>query len=190
MSRISKTRRMMIECEVASWPDWKQDFFQLMVDSGQSISMAHMLASQQAPRSLTDDTVMSGMRRIKDLPDGRREYICQQIVKNGGSVSMWDTYQQGMANYTGDPAAVIGHGDCLSKIRKVANERGEFTTGIIDVDGRKNREMKQAQRTYALHPRIVERRRREMLAKDPSLAKKNQNELRESIIEKHSFKGK
>jgi len=36
----------------------------------------------------------------------------------------------------------------------------------------------------------VERRRQEMLAKDPSLAKKNQNELRESIIEKHSFKGK
>lgn len=185
MSQLMKS----IEAEVTVWPEDMQDAYRALIANGQSPSMSHMLVSRQGPRSLTDDAVMSGMQRIKDLPDGRREYLCQKIKENGGSVSPSDCYMQGMASFTGDPNAVIGHGDCVDKIRRVANERGELSTGIVEVDGRKNREVKPAKKTYELHPRIVERNRQKMIAADPSLAHKDQRELRESIVDKHRYQG-
>lgn len=42
-------RIRLIEDEVKSWPEWQQCFYELMVESGNSPVLAHMLACRQAP---------------------------------------------------------------------------------------------------------------------------------------------
>jgi len=186
--RISSVRRKMIEAEVETWPEWKQEWYHDLRKRN-TIVMAHMLANRQPPRCLTDDVLMSGQQKIKDLPDDRREYICGKIIENGGTVNPDDVYKPGLARFTGDPEALVGHGDYSSRVHAIAKKRKAKILGPVSCDYTEEiRDDKKP--VHKVHPRIVERNMEQAIKENPDLIAKNRRELRESIIEKHSAKEK
>lgn len=187
MGRKKTLQERLLLDEVSTWTVEMQETFAALRKKGNTIVMAHMLACRKAPACMTDDVFMTGQVRIKDMADGHREFLCNEIVKNGGTVCPDDTYMPGMANKIGDPEAVCGFGDGgESFVRKLADKRGVKTIGPVEHDGRRNSPDTAGEPVHRLHPRIVERKLNEMLTADPSLKTKDQRELREGIIEKHS----
>lgn len=186
--RLSKLRKRMIEAEVETWPEWQQVFYHDLRKKN-SITMAHMLASRQPPRCLTDDVLMSGQTKIKDLPDDRREYICKKIKESGGSVNPDDVYKPGLARFTGDPEAIVGHGDYSHRIHEIGKKRGVKIEGPVSCDY--TREIRDDKKpVHKLHPRIVERNVDAAIQENPDLARKDRNKLRAAVIDKHSAKEK
>lgn len=188
--KLSRIRRLAIESEVSTWEPWKQEVYQILRDNGQSVTMAHMFASRQAPRGLTDCVVMTGQRRIRDLPPKYRDWLCSELRRKGAVFSTDDVYMPSLGRDPNgaDPNAVIGVDNAMGRIRKVSEEMGVDSDGVISVKGSKFRKDKPVERVHKLHPRIVERNRQAMIAEDPSLAFKDQRELREAIVDKHASK--
>lgn len=184
-------RERIILSEIESWDEWRSEFFWSMVNSGnQSIVFAHMAASMEAPRSMTDSVMMSGLPKIKDLPDGQREYICRAARKNGYEPRLSDAYMPTMAKKLGDPSAFFNHGDGLSKIREVCRARRCDSHGIIDVNEYRQPESDPYQKGPKLAPKIVDRIRKQMIKSNPDLARKPVREVNEMIVEKHGSKNK
>lgn len=186
--KISQVRIAAIEAEVAGWERWRREFYLQMLATGNSVSMAHMLASRQAPRGLTDSVVVGGFQRIKDLSPEYRDWLCKELKAKGANFSPDDVYMPSLGTDPNgaDPKAVLSVDNALSRIRKTSEEMGVDTDGVISVKGSQFRKDPPNSRTHKLHPRIVERTRQAMIAEDPGLALKDQRELREAIVEKHA----
>lgn len=192
MSAANLTRReKFILAEVEGWEDWKQAFFHDMVGKGQTIVFAHMAASQEAPRGMTDSVMMSGQIRLSQMPDDERDKICKAAVKRGYNPKPSDAYMPGMsANGTGDPDAFFNNGEGLSKIREVCKKRRVNSDGVISVKGYTEPEEDPHNKGPRLHPRLVNRHLNREIAKNPDLARKDLGEVKHNIIEKHGRKKK
>lgn len=184
-------RERIILAEVETWEEWRREFFWEMVNAKkQKIAFAHMAASRQGPRSMTDSVMMSGISKVKDIPDNQREYICRAARKNGYNPRPSDAYMPTMAKKLGDPAAFFNHGDGLSKIREVCKARRCDSHGIIDVKEYREPESDPHQKGPKLAQQIVSRIRNRMVKNNPDLARKPVQELNEMIVEKHGNKNK
>lgn len=148
--------------------------------------MAEMFALRQAPRGMTDDVFLAQRGTLNQQV--RDPKSLDKLVKNakkcGYTPKANDYYDPGVARFTGDPQAFFSHGSGRGKLKQVLEQRGvESLNG--DVQTAKRREVEPQKRVHRLHPRLVKRHMRRMVAENPGLARKDKRELVHEIVHKH-----
>ena len=114
------------------------------------------------------------------------ERLRKALAKNGYALKSDDHYIPTVAKKFGDPAAIMNHTTGLSGIKKRLEDRGQSMEGEINLKPREyERKVK-----HKLNPKIVERIRQQRIKQNPDLARKDQRELREAIIDQHGSKTK
>jgi hypothetical protein len=112
------------------------------------------------------------------------ERLRKALAKNGYTLKSDDHYITTAAKHFGDPAAIMNHTTGLGGLRKNLESRGQSMEGEINLKPREyERKVK-----HKLNPQIVERIRQRKIKENPDLARKDQRELRESIIDQHGLK--
>lgn len=159
----------------------------------QKAEFARMLASHSPPRILTDDVKVGHMPTVSDMfdrdPHGTA-HICETAVRRGYKPQPHDIYFPELAHGLGDPAAFESHavGGHTKRVKQSRNET------LLDEDGKvitKRHEPESdpyEKPKYRLHPRITSRIKAKMIQDNPDLARADQAELEESIIDKHGAK--
>ena len=89
-----------------------------------------------------------------------------------------------LANDLGDPQAFISPSGGRGQIKAVCQQRGLACEGAVKVKGRAPSDKPGVR----LADDIVDRKVSAMVARDPSLKKVNQRDLRERVIAKHGAK--
>lgn len=179
-----------IEAEVSTFTVEKRKRFEELVANGQSPSMALIFVDRKAPGVMTDDTMMAGKGTLdKQIPiEQHRNAIIKAARAQGYNPKPTDYYCPTMPGPMGHPDKWFNHGEGRSKMKRILEREGVESEGYVSTKGRNDRPP--MKKKHQLHPRIVERRRKEMLKENPDLARKDQREVREMIIDKHGSKKK
>lgn len=138
------------------------------------------------PAIRTSATFESGRGTLADQfkgDDKMLKYVVAQAKARGYNPSSRDVYMRSLAKFPGDPEAFVKTGEGESKVKDVIRKRN-WTCEELGIEATDREPPKKR----GLAPDLVEEVRRKMLKKDPSLKAKNQNELREAIIDKHGSK--
>jgi len=114
------------------------------------------------------------------------ERLRKGLAKNGYTLKSDDHYIATAATKPNDPAAIVNHTTGLGGLRSRLEGRGQSMEGEINLKPREyERQVK-----HKLNPKIVERIRQQRIKQNPDLARKDQRELREAIIDQHGSKTK
>jgi hypothetical protein len=163
-------------------------YLYLITEKKQSPRMAEMLALRQSPRVMTDDTALSGIGTLDKQFRGDERYLTRltrDAQKHGYTPKATDYYMASLARFPGDPEAFVNHGQGRGHIRKLLERRGWAGDGLVKVKGREPESDPHEERVHKLHPRIVERLRKQKLKENPDLARKDQREVRADIVSQH-----
>jgi hypothetical protein len=179
--------------EVASWHPTRQRAFQEIVANGQSIVMAHMLASRQAPGLATDDQFLNQEYALKSrvkCPQQRAKLLARARAA-GIPANEHSRYEPGLGKGPQDPNAWFMHGTGRGELQRRLNARGadavhNLPMGIKPPAPAQRKPVK----TGGLAPDLVEEIRGQKLKKDPGLALKDQRELRDEIVRTHGSQSK
>ena len=117
--------------------------------------------------------------------DKEAERLANSARAQGYEPGPNDLYYSPIAQKPGDPNAFIKRGDGKAEIKKRAEEANIELEGSINTRAVKDLEPK---KKVPLAEATVKRRMKAAIKRDPSLARKK-GELREKIIDTHSFKG-
>lgn len=141
---------------------------------------------------VTDDVYIQDQNRhgrtILDRYNGDERAVrllAKNLARHGYALKATDHYVESVARFPGDPEAIVNHGQGLGTLHANLRKQGRTIRGEVEIDAEPTGPRKKKHR---LHPRIVERIRKQKIAQEPSLAKADQRALRESIIEKHGSK--
>lgn len=161
----------------------------LVTEKGNSPRMAEMLALRQTPRIMTDDVAMAGAMTIGKMyeqdPAGTTR-LCKIAESLGYRPKHTDFYNSSVALQEGDPAAFLNHGQCRGHLRKTLEQRGMGGEGLVNLKPREAEVDPLEKPVHKLHPRIVERIRKQQLRDNPDLSRKDQNEVRAAIVDQHA----
>ena len=164
-------------------------YLYLVEDKNQSPKMAEMLSLRQAPRVMTDDVMMQGVRTISHMYEkdpAMTDRLCKIAMKRGYKPKSSDFYNSAIANSHGDPMAFLNHGQGRGHIKKVLESRGMSGEGLVSVKGREPESDPLAKdKQVPLAPDLVENIRKKKIRQNPDLKHTNQQNLRAEIIEKH-----
>lgn len=100
----------------------------------------------------------------------------------GGNPSAGDIYMPTLARFCGDPEAFIPTGGGEQYVKKLLRKR-RWDNGELSV-----KHDRPPRQRVALAPDLVEQQRQKLLKREPSLAVKDQGELRHEIIKRHGRK--
>lgn len=160
--------------------------YEEMRERGESHMMAEMLAYQRAPSCDTDTTLFAGKLSLADQfkhdPD-HLEVLVKKAKARGISVNPTDQYVPQLASEPLDPTAIIAHSDGKSKIKKLCEMQGVDCHGQVKVKAYRPEEPKMMK----LHPKLVERAVDQMITRDPGLAHKDRQQLREKAVHEQGF---
>lgn len=177
--------------EVEAWPQSLQERFWGMVDAGQSVSMAHMLASRQSPGLATDDQFLNQEFSLKNRVSSaaQRKNILKKARAAGICVDETCRYEPGLGKGPADPTSWFKHGEGKAELQKRLNARGANAVHNLPVGIKApTPHNKPPAPTPGLAPDLVNEIERNMVAQDPALATKDRRKLREMIIDKHGTK--
>jgi hypothetical protein len=148
-----------------------------------------MLAFQRPPRALTDRELFEGQGTLADqFGDEATLNGMLKIAKSQGfTPGANDIYNSALADFPGDKKAYIPPTGGRGYIEKVCREKGVPCDGLVKVEGREP-ERDPLESAPSLSPRIVDEEIRSRTRRDPSLALKDQGELRHEIVAKHGAK--
>lgn len=108
-----------------------QDRYMRMRHSGQSHSIAEMLAHQQAPGSMTDVELNRGVGTLdKQLGRDGVRFLEQDVARNGNPPNPNSVYQPQLARYPFDRRAFVQTG---GEIKERAEELGVGVEGFVNV---------------------------------------------------------
>lgn len=113
------------------------------------------------------------------------DYVVKTAQRHGYRPSYTDLYLPSLARFPGDPKAFVPASGGRGHIRSVCAERGHDCEGIVQYRAPRGTRGEPPKR---LSERIVERIARAKITAEPSLARRDQRELREEIIENHAVK--
>ena len=116
------------------------------------------------------------------------ERLRKALAKNGYTLKSDDHYITTAAQKFGDPAAIVNHTTGLGGLKRRLEDRGQSMEGEINIKPRENGLPTKIK--HQLNPKIVERIRQQRIKENPDLARRNQRELREQIIQDHGTKKK
>lgn len=114
------------------------------------------------------------------------ERLRKALARNGYNLKSDDHYIPTVARFFGDPQAIVNHTTGLGTLRQHLEGQGRTVEGEIELKARENGLPFAVK--HKLNPKIVERIRRNMIKENPDLARKDQRELREAIVDKHGQK--
>lgn len=130
-------------------------------------------------------------RSILDRMNGDKcavERLRIDLARNGYKLKSDDHYISTVAKFHGDPSAIVNNTRGLSSMRRDLSQEGRVVHGEIESKAHENgvpRKLK-----HRLNPKLVESIRQREIKANPDLARANQRELREKIIDKHGSKVK
>lgn len=164
--------------------------FLQMIENGESIRIAEMLATQKAPSAgITDQTYQKNRAPLLDQYYGS-EVVMEEARRNyrkmtGENMPVDAIPQRGLCRFPGDPRYTLTHKNTLSDIKRHAEEDGRVVQG--DWEHTPTPRPPKVQLTR-MAPDLVEKYVNEYIADDPSLLKYDRRELEEMVIDKHSRK--
>lgn len=163
------------------------NLFVEMVARGESIAMAAMLITRTPPRcGINSDAMRKGVGG--HWWEGMSEataiaWNSEYRKRTGENIPEGAVILRGFAKGIGDHEVVLTHKHDLHAVKQVLRERNVTCHGDgWDIEAKDPVLTPQVSR---LAPDLVEDLRREYIKDDPSLALKDQRELREMIVEKH-----
>lgn len=163
------------------------DWFAKLLANGESIMMAAMLVTRTPPRlGITDDTMRKGVGG--KWWEGMSEvsayaWNAEYRKRTGENIPEGAVILRSFAKGIGDHEVVLTHKHGLKDIQRVLRERNVTAYGDGWEVEAKDPELKPQLSRIA--PDLVEGLRQEYIKDDPALAHKDQQELREMIVEKH-----
>jgi hypothetical protein len=116
------------------------------------------------------------------------ERLRKALAKNGYALKSDDHYISTAAQKFGDPAAIVNHTTGLGGLKQRLEARNQHMEGEVNIKPRENGIERKVK--HRLNPAIVERIRQRKIKENPDLARKDQRELREQIIDQHGLKTK
>ena len=116
------------------------------------------------------------------------ERLRKGLAKNGYTLKSDDHYITTAAIKPNDPGAILNHTTGLGGLKKRMEDRGQSMEGEITIKPRENG--KPTPIKHQLNPIIVERIRQQKIKENPDLARKDQRELRQQIIQERGTKKK
>lgn len=171
----------------AAGPDVVEFYTHLIVNQGQSHSIAEMCALRSPPRCMTDSVFFSDQGTLQKQ-FGKRErelnYITKKAIESGYKPNCNDVYNPALAKFPGDPKAFIPATGGRGHVQAVCNERGWSCDGAVKVSGRAP-ETDPHTPKHKLHPSIVQRRYKQMVKQDPGVVHRDKGEVCAEIIAKH-----
>ena len=155
--------------------------------SGLSHRFAEMAALQRAPRCMTDDVFFAGMPRLAEqmTPKVLRNVVAA-ARRHGYNPSPDATYHSGLARFQGDPEAFVTRSQGRGYIKRLCERRGWACDGAVTVAARPP-EHDYADQSHAtpMAEKLIQSHARDMVTKDPSLARLNRQALREKVLQTH-----
>jgi hypothetical protein len=163
--------------------------FLSLVEKGESVKMAEMLVTRRPPSlGITDQTYQKNKKG-----DLLSQFDGSQIVldawnreykrRTGEDIPSDAVIFRGLANGTGDPAAVMTHKHSLADIKRVMKERNVPVEGDWEIVPESRPPVVQAVR---MAPDLVDNYVREYIAENPDLANTDRREIEEMVIDNHS----
>lgn len=164
------------------------EFFIEMLKKGESVRMAAMLATRTPPRlGINDHTYQSNkvdlLTQCSGSPAVLHAWKTNYKRVTGEELPDDAVLFRGLAQYPGDPKAVLSHKTSLTEIKEHVRMRGAESHGDWDIE-RPDAPPKVQEVDIA--PDIIERYRAEYIQENPDLAHANQDDLTEEIIDTHS----
>jgi len=152
-----------------------QAIYDQAIRNGCSPRLAEMLACRRGPRIDTDDSWWAGNRPIhKEHGEQHANRTRQLVEKNGGKIGPNDDYISWMAEYPGDPEAVVHGHDARSQIRRKLEKRSQR----LAERARKPRVMLSESLIAEETDKIPDYQR---------LPKKERKRIRDDVIQKHAY---
>mgnify|MGYP006908267043 CR=1 FL=1 len=168
-----------------------QVFFEMLVEQGQSESMAEILATRRPPRVETDrefflDHGMLAKQFQTHMKDNQKEmeYYLRVAKKMGHNPGANDVYVSSIARFPGDPEAFVPPTGGRGHVKKVLEERGWASSGIVNTKYREPEEDPR-EKAVPLSDRIVHGEMRKRIRENPDEARKDYDELKSEIVADH-----
>lgn len=179
---MSRTSGAGLPPEIASAPPAVRSHYAKMIRDGQSERFAVMCALQVAPGTKgTDRAFMEGRmnnQQLDDMPSHQARYMIRDAKAAGINIS-GKHYVAGLADKRGwrDPEAWVSSND---DILRVAQKRQLSVSGTVNYDP-----PVQPPKRVALSEKIIKREVARLRKSHPTA---KTGELRERVIEKHSYR--
>lgn len=162
-----------------------------MIQKGESVKMAEMLATRKAPSlGINDQTYFANKRGdLLDQFNGSeivlKQWNDEYRRRTGEDIPKDAVIFRSLASGPGDPDAVLSHKQSLAEIKakmKVRNIRIEGDWEQVPVAAPPKPQL------IRMGADLVEKYVDEYIVENPDLQHEDRNELREMVIEKHSRK--
>jgi hypothetical protein len=159
-----------------------------MVQKGESVKMAAMLATQKPPgRGFDDNLYQKNSKSVLEQLDGSKElykaWNDQYRKETGENIPPGAVINRGLAHHIGDSKVVLTHKWSMADIVRTMKERGCEVEGDIDIESAPAAPVVQEVR---LADDLIENCVEEYIVEDPELALQDRDELREMVVDKHS----
>lgn len=152
---------------------------------GKDHRWSDMMASQRAPRGMTDSVFFEGGKRAGDeFDDQYLNKIVTASKKRGFNPPENARYFPSLARFRGDPEAWVSHSQGRGYIRKLCEKRGWACEGAVNLEARQPESDPYA-KSVPMHRNLVRQYAREMINANPELKRKSRRELRQMILDKH-----
>jgi len=180
-------REKILEGEVRRWPKPLQVVYQRLREKGNSIPLAHMLASRRGPFMKNSNDTFNASQHAsmtREMTEEHRDSIVA-IAQKAGISTHGKTYFGQLGTYDDPMAWVSNADDCIAKLK----HKGADADGLLHVRGK--RKDKEPPKTVRLAPKLVKEMMRRELTVDPKLREKYQkgkikkSALKERVIEKY-----
>ena len=134
MSRFSSRREQLEYDAVLQHGPHALEAFDRMIAAGESVSMAAQLATRTPPRTGVDDkmTMANGPKAseiFKNEPWMLDLYKKNYKAKTGENLPADAIVYRGLADFPGDPGAIVTHKHGLSDVKKAMKERNVRVEG-------------------------------------------------------------
>jgi hypothetical protein len=166
-------------------PIFRGDLYAKSRQEGESDRFAAICALRRFPGFQTDDTFWAGRKHCAEVY-GERYFgeVQQLLAQQGASIGAQHDYFPELAEYKGDPRAVVGH-DARGHIKRVCEMKGVGCEGAVNVKGREP-ESDPLEGPPRLAPDLVEENFERFKEDNPTeAAKMSDAEITEHMTEKH-----
>jgi|2_EtaG_2_1085320.scaffolds.fasta_scaffold00414_9 hypothetical protein len=149
-------------------------------------NMAGMAEARRAPGCVTDSTFFAGVGTLSEQFRGEERQLSQMVANakaNGYTPANGDFYQEGLADYPGDPKAFV---KSRGEVRERCLERGVPCHGSVNVSEHEVAARPERVKKTKLADDIVNRK--VMDIKKAGGHVKSESAIRQEIVEKHGSK--
>jgi hypothetical protein len=174
--------------DVACASESVQRRYRELLAEGVSPRMAEMFALRTAPRVMTDSVYFAGVgtldKQIGSAPCGQLDGLIAAAQAHGFTPGVNDFYDDGLADFFGDPKAFVPPTGGRNHVRRVCEERGVANFGPVQVQGRERENPPEPTR---LAPDLAEEAVDVMIRANPELARVDRRELLAEAVHRHGF---